>query len=325
MTTARFSDDFPRLYAMGASVVASLALGLLTAACGGGGDWPKLSSVSRPAAAGAVADTQNTDLQGPISQADLTSVAAPEPLEPASQISVQERLPQLEAAFTAKEQAADEAYRVYTGSLDRFLTVRADGDDLVSWWSAAQSALSRLSMAVDELRVAREDIASDALAITSKSLHTDSGLPANLLALGQLVERSAAGYSRYRTALAAEGNRLATLTPGAFGSPGPSSIGDAGRTPFATISFTTQQPLFSATLRNAVLELQKTVPDVAFDLQADGPTGSTAAQQAALRRVMAELRGYNVAPHAISIALKDEKSAAAGPLAVRIYLKKTSL
>lgn len=282
------------------------------AACGG--QWPDLAGVSRPQAAAEAEELPALDDRGAAVVAD-GAVIPPAPAG-SETAPAEGDLDALREAVRVAAETAAARYADYVNSLDRLLTSSGDGD-LITRWSTAQSALSRFSMAVDSLRDLRHEAARRALRLSVDQTAVDRD---RIAAANQLVAETADLADKRQDQMVRESNRLAVLTPPAFGDPAPAAVSDGGRTAFATIDFTTADPAFTETLKAAVEETRELVPGLAFDLIASGPADSVAAQQAALRRTAAVLRGLKVAPGqmAMALAAPDET------VTLRIYLRKAS-
>lgn len=288
-----------------------VALTLALAACGG--QWPDLAGVSRPQAAAEAKELPAIDDRG-----DGVADGAVIPPTP-SGLDTPPGGDDLDALREAVRLAAETAaarYTEYVNSLDRLLTSSGDGD-LITRWSAAQSALSRFSMAVDSLRDLRHEAAQRALRLTTDQAAADRD---RLAAANRFVAETGDLADERQDQIVRESNRLAVLTPPAFGDPAPAAVSDGGRTAFATIDFATPDPAFAETLKAAVDETRELVPGLAFDLIASGPADSVAVQQSALRRTAAVLRGLEVAPGHMVMAV----AAPGETVTLRIYLRKAS-
>ncbi|MDA5192936.1 hypothetical protein [Govanella unica] len=272
-----------------------LLAGLLALGGCAGENWPDLSTVQRPAGS-----DKPADLGAPAAAKAATASA-----------EVEARLKAFDARVNTADQAAAKAYAEYLPRLDKFLAAPPTEDSLTTRWGAAQSALSRVGAAVDDLRAAEE-----AAANYSIDLSKTAALPAGV---AETVASASARYVARRQLLDLESNRLAVLTPASFGAPGPSVVHDSTRTALATITFAGKAPALGDDFAPAIAALRKTVPDVAFDLIASGPTGSLARQQEALRVMMAELQRLKVPASHQTLALATLPDQA---VIVRIYVKK---
>lgn len=286
---------------------------LLLAGCAPGA-WPQLSSVERPAGAADPAPLAGTEGDAGLAAGDS---AAPEEAveEPGA---TGDELDSFRQSVTLAEETAERTWGAYVAALDRLLASGGDEEELVSRWSTAQSALSRFSMAADMLRDLRDEAARRALQFSSAE--TGRSERALLVPTGELVSTLSTATERRQGQMARENNRLAVLTPSSFGAPGPAAITDGGRTAFAVIDFSRANPQYAERLAQAVGEVEGLVPDVALDIIATGPADRLPQQQAALRRVLQDLRRAGIAPDATAVAL--------GPVAeraeVRIYLRRES-
>lgn len=291
----------------GSPALLAAVLALPLGACSGAG-WPSLSDVTRPLGSDAPADVGET------------ATKTPEPAKTAPAAEVTARLDALEAEFATHDKAVAAAYADYLARLDRLLAGSGDPETLVGNWTAAQSSLSRMSVAMDSLKTARDAMAGYALDLTK------AGGPA-LIGVAERVAGVGGRFDARRAVLDLETNRLSVLTPASIGAPGPAAVSDTGRTALATIRFADGNPAFAADLGRAVKGVQGSVPDVAFDVIASGPEGTQARQQDALRHVAAALRQSGVESRYLTLAMAAPAAGAAADPAVtvRVYLRKRSL
>lgn len=292
-----------------------MLLAVPLAACASG-PWPQLSSVERPA--GAVNPEPLEEIEEGAADTKIDS-PAPQAEDAFLDAAEGDELDSFRQSVTLAEETAERTWATYVTALDQLLASGGDEEELVSRWSTAQSALSRFSMAVDMLRDLRDEAARRALQFSSGQ--TSRSQRARLLPTGELVSHLSTATEERQRQIAGENNRLAVLTPPAFGAPGPAAVFDGGRTPFAVIDFSGPKPRYAERLTQAVREVQGLVPDLGLDIIMTGPADETAAQQAALRQVLRELRRAGTRVDATAVAI--------GPASDRveawIYLRKTSL
>jgi hypothetical protein len=279
-----------------------LALTLLLAGCAQG-QWPHLGAVERPVTAVAPAAGGAAEATPPATQTPTPAVD-------------RARLAALRARFDELRATLQGSLGVYEAMLDRHLAEAPATPYFAEAWSGAQSALSRISAEIDELRALNDEataFAAPLIAIPAAG--------ADLQEVGKLVADVDGALGRWRQRLYAEQNRLAVLTPAAVGEPGPNAIDAHNRTAFAEIRFTAAAPAFEAKLRTAVRALQAQVSNVTFDVIVRGPASARDEEQAALRRVLRALKASGVGYEHTAIALTPDGES----VAVAIYLKKTSL
>ncbi|MBW7835767.1 MAG: hypothetical protein H3C28_03945 [Sphingomonadales bacterium] len=277
-----------------------LALTLLLMGCAQGA-WPHLGAVERPVSAVAPA----------------AGGAAEESPAPAIAPAVDRaRLAAFRTRFDDQRATLQGTLGVYEAMLDRHLGQAPDTPYFAEAWSGAQSALSRLSAEIDDLRALNDEVTAFAAPLIAIP---DAG--AELQEVGHLVAAVDGALGLWRQRLYGEQNRLAVLTPAAVGEPGPNAIDAQNRTAFAEIRFAKPAPAFEAKLKAAVRALKAQVPDVAFDIIARGPAAARAEEQAALRQVLRALKASGVGYDQTAIAVTPDGEA----VAVAIYLKKTSL
>lgn len=275
------------------------ALTLLLMGCAKG-EWPRLGEVERPVAAVAPA----------------AGGAAEERPAPAIAPADRAKLGELQGRYTDLQATLAATLGVYEAMLDRHLAEAPATPYFAEAWSGGQSALSRLSAEIDDLRALNDEVTAFAAPLIATPAPSK-----DLEDVGQLVATVDGALGLWRQRLYAEQNRLAVLTPAAVGEPGPNAIEAQNRTAFAEIRFATAAPAFEAKLKAAVRALKAQVPDVAFDIIARGPAAARADEQAALRRVLRALKASGVGYDQTAIALTPDGEA----VAVAIYLKKTSL
>lgn len=277
-------------------LVSALALSWTLSGCAQG-EWPNLGSVEKPKEAGAAGAPQRA---APVPQ---QAVAALPALSPAA------GSPQAwPAQLAAVEKSLGQAWARYGERLDTALATRRADVLFAERWSDAQAALSRLNSALDELRALGGQAAA---AADTPRMATQAGI---------LVAEVSISMDRWQTRIMAEQNRLAVLTPGSAGAPGPNAVEPGERTAFAQINPGYPDDAFAGRLADGVRAVLTQVPGAAFDVVAAGD--DAAAAQAAAQRVLWALRQAGVDYDRTAVALS---AGGADAPSVAIYLRKTSL